>query len=271
MQYVRVLAVFWLFFSTVGSSSALTAVAEATDDALKAALATLSASNAAWRRNDAEFRALRQQNGVSPTDIDEFAEFVAGQQRQMLEDCQAVRELGTDPAQHGFDCHLVEREAATTGDQPVTETAVLTEQEKDAALDKELRKLEADLDKLVLGQQQQVRNAARRRDITSTGSGSGSADGEPASGGTESGASGGNPRQGSERGRNKVDEQGAGPGAQKNTRNQPAQENVPKNPNLGDDDDVVARQLREAAEAETDPVLKKKLWAEYKRYKASKG
>jgi hypothetical protein len=33
------------------------------------------------------------------------------------------------------------------------------------------------------------------------------------------------------------------------------------------DDDVVARQLREAAEQETDPVLKQKLWREYEAYK----
>ena len=33
-------------------------------------------------------------------------------------------------------------------------------------------------------------------------------------------------------------------------------------------DDVVARQIREAAEKETDPELKEKLWAEYKKYKA---
>jgi hypothetical protein len=40
----------------------------------------------------------------------------------------------------------------------------------------------------------------------------------------------------------------------------------PDNPD-GSDDDVVARQLREAAEKEMDPELKKKLWEEYKRYK----
>ncbi len=33
------------------------------------------------------------------------------------------------------------------------------------------------------------------------------------------------------------------------------------------DDDIVARQLREAAERETDPELKKKLWDEYWKYK----
>ena len=35
----------------------------------------------------------------------------------------------------------------------------------------------------------------------------------------------------------------------------------------GDDDDVIARQLREAAENETDPALRAKLWDEYRRYK----
>ena len=35
------------------------------------------------------------------------------------------------------------------------------------------------------------------------------------------------------------------------------------------DDDVVARQLREAAQNETDPELKEKLWEEYRRYKGS--
>lgn len=34
-----------------------------------------------------------------------------------------------------------------------------------------------------------------------------------------------------------------------------------------DEDDVVARQLREAAEQETDPVVKERLWQEYRKYK----
>ena len=33
------------------------------------------------------------------------------------------------------------------------------------------------------------------------------------------------------------------------------------------DDDIIARQLREAAMAEQDPILREKLWAEYERYK----
>ncbi len=36
---------------------------------------------------------------------------------------------------------------------------------------------------------------------------------------------------------------------------------------IDSDDDIVARQLREAAEKETDPELKEKLWQEYRKYK----
>ena len=36
------------------------------------------------------------------------------------------------------------------------------------------------------------------------------------------------------------------------------------------DDDIVARQLREAAEKETDPELKEKLWKEYEAYKKNR-
>jgi hypothetical protein len=37
----------------------------------------------------------------------------------------------------------------------------------------------------------------------------------------------------------------------------------------GSDDDVIARQLREAAMNEEDPELREKLWDEYRNYKAS--
>ncbi len=47
-----------------------------------------------------------------------------------------------------------------------------------------------------------------------------------------------------------------------------AQMDIPKDIPDARDDDVVARQLREAAMQETDPVLREKLWEEYRRYKS---
>jgi hypothetical protein len=37
----------------------------------------------------------------------------------------------------------------------------------------------------------------------------------------------------------------------------------------GSDDDIVAKRLRKAAEEETDPELKERLWKEYEEYKRS--
>jgi hypothetical protein len=42
---------------------------------------------------------------------------------------------------------------------------------------------------------------------------------------------------------------------------------VPPDVGSGDDDDIVARQLREAAINEDDPELREKLWQEYRDYK----
>jgi hypothetical protein len=48
---------------------------------------------------------------------------------------------------------------------------------------------------------------------------------------------------------------------------QVAQANVPNDIPDGQDDDIVARQLREAATSEADTELREKLWDEYRRYK----
>ena len=47
----------------------------------------------------------------------------------------------------------------------------------------------------------------------------------------------------------------------------PGRNPTPDDADDGSDDDVVARQLREAAENETDPELRKRLWEEYRHYK----
>jgi hypothetical protein len=57
--------------------------------------------------------------------------------------------------------------------------------------------------------------------------------------------------------------EGAGQGSAENSQMEPTRGAK----ELSEDDDVVARQLREAAEQETDPEVKEKLWEEYRKYK----
>ena len=89
---------------------------------------------------------------------------------------------------------------------------------------------------------------------------------------TRPGASNG--QQGGEGGRNQSDAQSEGQrgsasaGAQVASAKNGGGGNVPENIPDGQDDDIVAQQLREAAMSESDPELQAKLWEEYARYKS---
>ncbi len=273
-------------FSLIGMLICLSAPTAAARDIgpdaafrLKEALVALRASDAVWRRNDTEFRAMRETGRASETESRQFAEFVAEQRRFMLEDCRRVRELGGDPEPIGVDCALPrQRDVASVG-VPTDPTGVSTEEEKNAALERRLKELESGLDDLFKAKQDQLRRdplrrsgSAAKRDAIGGTSGGGQtgnrADGDAVgdrAAGRFSGAVGRTARRGGAEGEH---ERGTGPGVNKAGRTgnsgAPGADKAP----TGDDDDVVAGQLREAAEKETDPVMKEKLWEEYKKYKA---
>ncbi|MCZ6699718.1 MAG: hypothetical protein O7D94_12365 [Planctomycetota bacterium] len=230
---------------------------------LKEALVALRASDAVWRRNDAEFRAMRKTDQASETESRQFAEFVAEQRRFMLEDCQQVRQLGGDPERLGFDCALPRQgDVASTG-PPTDPASIPTEEEKDAALERRLTELEGDLDDLFKAKQDQL-----RRDPVHQSQSASAPDAAGGASGGDRAASGSGKDKPERGGRAKVgQEQGAGPGVDKSGRSPGSEASVTDEAPTGDGDDVVARQLREAAEKETDPVMKEKLWEEYKKYK----
>lgn len=136
-----------------------------------------------------------------------------------------------------------------------------THDEAVAALD---NKLEDELSKFDKQMTEETRRlaeqgeAAEQAASSSTGGGStgGSTAGETA--GAE-GRTGGNEETGGDSG---GEVGGSGAGTTKSGR-------VPPDVGDGSDDDIVARQLREAAMEEDDPELREKLWEEYRKYKAS--
>ncbi|MDM3870733.1 hypothetical protein QSV34_05140 [Porticoccus sp. W117] len=94
-------------------------------------------------------------------------------------------------------------------------------------------------------------------------------EGDPA----EAGAAGGGPQQQAESPEFPGNEENAPQGAQgggggigQAGQNAAIPNDIPD----GRDDDIVARQIREAAQNETDPELREKLWDEYRRYKNGK-
>ena len=134
----------------------------------------------------------------------------------------------------------------------------LTAAEQVAILDRQLEESTRDFDGIIYDEEQRQREAARDRaaqtaqtaaspsetnkgDEPSFGGGMASA-GSGSVGGGIGGRSGAPPADGAK---------------------YPPPPDIPN----GNDDDVVARQLREAAMREPDPDIREKLWAEYRKYK----
>jgi len=140
-----------------------------------------------------------------------------------------------------------------------------TVDEQIAVLDAELFAGLGEFDEMLLREQERVRAAAPMTDAAG-GSGGGAGDAgsaEDAEGTTGAeGSEGSDGEPGAESGDGSY-----GAGAGTGTRRQGRSPGTPADIPDGSDDDVVARQLREAAEKETDPELKKKLWEEYRKYK----
>jgi hypothetical protein len=294
------------------------------------ALGELRASDQEWRLSDAEFRRLRQARSMADEALAEYAEFVAGLHRKMLEHCHKYRTAGGHPDELGFDCKLPPDGDAFAGSQPPKDSRqVLTEEEKSRALGTLLAQTAQAFDKKLSEQQDKLRaeaasqaSAARIANRSAkvergqhrsgagaeadraagnaggAGSGGDRAAGRPdrpsqtsaatvgggsaqpgsrqtgaRAGGLPTDPGGGPPARPGERAATSdeagppdgVADPGAGPGMQRSA----ALPSRTTGAGGGSDDDVVARQLREAAERETDLVLKEKLWEEYRKYKSA--
>jgi hypothetical protein len=236
-------------------------------------LERLRVDHAAWATAERDFRARRESGALVGAEASDYAAYVARLQRRVAEDCAALTDAGV-PAPEDMSCPRFET-AVTTRAAAIDQGAEQSREERIASLDVELASGLADFDELLLREQERVK-AAAPRSASGGGMGSGmdedghdgdgNSDGKNSAGDTGTGdastTSGARSQAGS------VAEQsstGAGdaPGRTSRTGVTRQPPGIPD----GRDDDVVARQLREAAEKETDPELQKKLWEEYRKYK----
>jgi hypothetical protein len=140
----------------------------------------------------------------------------------------------------------------------------LTPAEQVAILDGRLEKGTGEFDTMILEEQIEQREIARERSkegqiesvVSGSGGGGGAGDGSADAG--EYGGGGGYSTGGGMGGVG-----GGGGGMPQDAAKYPPPNDIPN----GNDDDVVARQLREAAMREPDPAVREKLWEEYRKYK----
>jgi hypothetical protein len=125
-------------------------------------------------------------------------------------------------------------------------------------LDEQLRRGYEVFDGLVLNERERAQADGNARPAGGIGSQSASAGGSP-SGGNQPQTLPGNGQDGRQRAGSIPAANTTSPGAGETF---PPPEDIPS----GRDDDVVARQLREAAMSEPDPELREALWEEYRIY-----
>ncbi len=157
---------------------------------------------------------------------------------------------------------------APHGDSAASRTSA----EQTLVLDDELERKTREFDAMILEEQAAQRRNARQQASSAGGAGTKSGSGRSAG---ETGASGAYPMEGGLEDQSGPGDNSTGGGMggrsdtsgateiPQNTAKYPPPANIP----AGNDDDVVARQLREAAMREPDPELREKLWDEYRKYK----
>ena len=235
-------------------------------------LEQLRLDHAAWATAERDFRARRESGALIGAEASDYAAYVARLQRRVAEDCAALSDSGV-PAPEELSCPQFET-AVTTRSATIDQGAEQSREERIASLEVELASGLAEFDELLLREQERVK-AAAPRSASGGGMGSGTREdghGGDGNGGSSEGSAGetrvGNASNGARSQAGGVGERssaGAG-GASGGASRTGATRQPPGIPD-GRDDDVVARQLREAAEKETDPELQKKLWEEYRKYK----
>jgi hypothetical protein len=282
---VRGLAAACLLFA--GSLS--TGVLAAGDGALPAARQELRLRVETERRMRHEFESLFANRGMSAAEISDFENYLARLTMLVAEQRALLAKLEESDSHSGAGSAHTYSQASSL---PADFDRGQTDAEKIATLDAELGSSLSGFDEKLLREQREIDEKSRSASTGESGAqagagktgkageGEGQDEGDTATGNSGEGAaestpdgndSSGESGQQSAGGKSEEDagqsnEQVAAAGG--SGRN-PAKNPPPPDIADGKDDDIVARQLREAAENEQDPELRDKLWEEYRNYKNS--
>ena len=247
----------------------------------------IRADHAVLLAADADFHSRRERGVLNGIEASDYASYITKLHRLLAEDCMALIQLKNEsefPARdQAGEQHLIDRlcpeQSSIIQPASIDQGAEQTHTEQIAALDAALNAGLGEFDELLLHEQERIKAATPPQHqgggATGWGSQNGDRDGEDnnesdenAAGAKSDNANTGDETNGDSNPQISSANNGQSSGARggTDTSKQSASGQPSDVPN-GSDDDVVARQLREAAEKETDPELKKKLWEEYKKYK----
>jgi hypothetical protein len=222
---------------------------------------------------------------MSASEVSDYKDFIIFLNTRIVNYCMDLAELGGAIALEGLPCPKTPAMVGANETAPSDDSSFYTtgsgfgeaksQAEETAELEGAFLSSLGDFDDSLLKEEEKVAARVPSQRESGSSSASGSSDQAGESGDTGSGESGASEEQGEgttgDQGR-----EGQEGTAQSSTGRSGSQSSGVEQSTYGapggnlpppEDDDIVARQLREAAEKETDPELKKKLWEEYWKYK----
>ena len=147
----------------------------------------------------------------------------------------------------------------------------MTTEDKRAEIDRRFDETFAVFDARMRKEQETISQERAGREGSAGGSGAEGTEGQEGQEGQEGGGASGKGSEGGQGGDVAAGSgtQGGGGGVGGGAQGGSGSRDVPADIPDGRDDDIVARQLREAAMKEMDPELRERLWEEYRKYKQS--
>ena len=217
-----------------------------------------------------------EETTMSASEVSDYKDFVVYLNTRIVNYCMDLAEQAGTISLEGLPCPKMPAMPGASETSPSNENIFYTtgadfgeaksQVEETAELEGAFLSSLGDFDDSLLKEEEKVaaRVPSQRESGSSSASGSSGRAGD--SGDTDSGESGASEEQGegtAGTAQDSTSRSGSqGSGVEQSTYGAPGGKLPPP-----EDDDIVARQLREAAEKEPDPELKKKLWEEYWKYK----
>jgi hypothetical protein len=236
----------------------------------------------ALTRAHQDFQQLGRTSASANREQQAYAGWIQQLTSRLVEDCRKVLQITTRPLPNDVPCKTIL--STRSGPGQIDIRSEKSRSEVTGEMIEELNGSLGEFDEKLLREQERVK-AKTPRATGHAGTGGGAAGAAGSNGGSGESDQDGNESENkaaAERSEGKdkagdarqqsgqTDERGAPVAGNKEVSSKPGTgttSSTPKDIPDGSDDDVVARQIREAAENETDPELKAKLWKEYKRYK----
>jgi len=252
---------------------------ETADSKLEEARRNLRISEATEKRIASELEQLKKSGTGSPETIKNYEIYHDSVQEMVAENRKIVAQMEAAKTRHSSENPA--SEAAASGKQGnMLDPKIPEEQTRDevAALDRQLNASLSEFDSKLLKEMDEIReeSAGKMRDLAQEAAEAAKRLREKGvdvntSGSQSSEASEETETQGAEKTQAEQGSEGSQTASTEASRQAGEGSSTEKQGRASyEDDDIVARQLREAAENETDPELKEKLWKEYEDYKKSK-